>query len=70
MSAVRGQRLCDVVEGDADPLEFTPRMIALWQADRFPCDRLIRPYPFEAINAAIAGSRSGATIKPVLRMEG
>lgn len=70
MSAVRAQRLCDVVEGDADPLEFIPRLIALWQAGRFPYDRLIRPYPFEAINAAIADSRSGATIKPVLRMEG
>ena len=52
------------------PQTFIPRLIDLWQAGQFPYDRLIRPYPFEAINAAIAGSRSGATIKPVLRMEG
>ncbi|MFO7696014.1 MAG: NAD(P)-dependent alcohol dehydrogenase [Anaerolineae bacterium] len=65
-----GCMLCEVIEGDADPREFIPRLISLWQAGRFPYDRLIRSYPFEEINEAVAGSRSGATIKPVLRMEG
>ena len=31
-----------------------------------PIDRMIRTYPFAAINDAVADARSGATIKPVL----
>jgi aryl-alcohol dehydrogenase len=45
-------------------------MIDYWRTGEFPFHRLIRHYPFEAINEAIADSRSGVTIKPVLRMEG
>ena len=33
-----------------------------------PFDRLVRNYPFSAVNDAIADSLSGATIKPVLTM--
>jgi aryl-alcohol dehydrogenase len=65
-----GRVVYDVVEGDVVPQTFIPRLIDLWQAGQFPYDRLIRPYPFEAINEAVADSRSGVTIKPVLRMEG
>ncbi|MHB1319189.1 MAG: NAD(P)-dependent alcohol dehydrogenase, partial [Anaerolineae bacterium] len=65
-----GCTLCDVVEGDAVSQEFIPRLIALWEAGEFPFHRLIRTYPFEAINEAIADSLGGVTIKPVLRMEG
>lgn len=63
-----GSVVYDVVEGDAVPQEFIPQLIALWQAGQFPFDRLIRTYPFEQINEAVADSRSGVTIKPVLRM--
>lgn len=52
------------LEGDADPLEFIPRMLAM--ADELDLDRLITPYPFEQINEAIADSASGKVVKPIL----
>ena len=52
------------LEGDADPLEFIPRMLAM--ADELDLDRLITTYPFDQIEQAIADSASGATVKPVL----
>ena len=42
------------LEGDADPLEFIPRMLGM--ADELDLDRLITPYPFDQINEAIADS--------------
>lgn len=64
-----GRRIIGVTEGDADPQEFIPRMIALHEAGRFPYDRLIKFYTLGEINEAIADMRSGATIKPILRMQ-
>jgi aryl-alcohol dehydrogenase len=61
--AVRG-----VVEGDADPDVFIPRLIELYQAGRFPFDRLIAFYPFEAIGQAVADGEAGRVVKPVVRM--
>jgi aryl-alcohol dehydrogenase len=63
-----GRTVMGITEGDADPQEFIPRMIALHEAGRFPFDRLITYYELGEINEAIADMRSGRTIKPVLRM--
>lgn len=63
-----GRKIIGVTEGDADPQEFIPRMIALHEAGRFPYDRLVKFYTLDQINEAIADMRSGATIKPILRM--
>jgi aryl-alcohol dehydrogenase len=52
------------LEGDADPLEFIPRMLAM--ADDLDLDRLITPYPFDQINQAVEDSASGKVVKPVL----
>ncbi|GAB3251829.1 NAD(P)-dependent alcohol dehydrogenase [Nocardioides dilutus] len=52
------------VEGDADPLEFIPRMLGM--ADELDLDRLVTPYPFDRINQAIEDSASGKVVKPVL----
>ena len=52
------------LEGDADPLEFIPRMLAM--ADELDLDRLVTTYPFDQIKQAIADSASGAAVKPVL----
>ena len=61
--AVRG-----VVEGDADPDLFIPRLIELHLAGRFPFERLIAFYPFDAIDQAVADGEAGRVIKPVVRM--
>lgn len=55
-----------VVEGDAVPREFIPKLISLHERGLFPFDRLVKRYAFDDINQAFADSESGATIKPVL----
>jgi aryl-alcohol dehydrogenase len=59
-----GKTIRSSLEGDADPLEFIPRMLGM--ADELDLDRLVTPYPFDQINQAIADSASGKVVKPVL----
>jgi aryl-alcohol dehydrogenase len=66
--SVVGKRAIWVLEGDADPKTFIPQLLDLWQAGRFPFDRLIEEFPLEKIDDAEAASLSGAVVKPVLRM--
>ncbi|MGQ4601257.1 zinc-binding dehydrogenase [Nocardia sp. R6R-6] len=61
-----GRTLTGVIEGDADPHVFIPKLIELWRAGRFPFEKLIRTYPLEKINDAIEEFRSGQVVKPVL----
>lgn len=63
---VRGVGVKYIVEGDADPQEFIPRMAAWYKAGRFPFDRLVKKFPFEQINEAAKASLSGEVIKPVV----
>ncbi|MEX2293449.1 MAG: NAD(P)-dependent alcohol dehydrogenase [Acidimicrobiales bacterium] len=66
-SALIGKTAIGILEGNTDPHSFIPRMIELWQAGRFPFDRLIEEFPLDAINEAEEASLSGRVIKPVLR---
>ena len=50
------------------PQCFIPKPIRFYQAGRFPFDRLVKFYRFAEINRAIADTRRGDTIKPVLRI--
>ncbi len=63
-----GRRTIGIIQGDAVPQLFIPKLIALYMAGQFPFDRLVRFYNFSKINAAIADAKSGDTIKPVLRI--
>lgn len=63
-----GRSLRGVIQGDSNPPVFIPRLIALWREGRFPFERLVRFFPFEAIEDAFAALVSGAVVKPVLRM--
>jgi aryl-alcohol dehydrogenase len=63
-----GRKTLGIVEGDAVPQHFIPKLIKLYQAGQFPFDRLIKFYNFSDINRAIADAKRGATIKPVLRI--
>jgi aryl-alcohol dehydrogenase len=63
-----GRSLVGVVEGDAIPAEFVPRLIGLYQAGRFPFDQLIDLFPFERINEALDAVRRGDVTKAVLVM--
>ncbi len=63
-----GRRLIGIVEGDANSDIFIPTLIELQRQGRFPFDRMIRAYPFAAIEEAIHDMEAGRTIKPVLMM--
>jgi aryl-alcohol dehydrogenase len=43
-------------------------LIDHWQAGRFPFDRMIKRYPFDAIGQAFADCASGVAVKPVLEI--
>lgn len=55
-----------ITEGDANPQEFIPRMLALYREGKFPFDKLITTFPFEQINEAMTATEQGKAIKPVL----
>lgn len=57
-----------VTMGSSVPQKFIPELISFYQAGVFPFDRLEKFYNFSEINQAIADSKSGITIKPVLRI--
>ncbi|RYF48215.1 MAG: NAD(P)-dependent alcohol dehydrogenase, partial [Comamonadaceae bacterium] len=63
---MRGLTIKSVVEGDAVPRVFIPRLIDLHRRGLFPFEKLLRHYPFSQINTAVAAMESGAVIKPVL----
>jgi aryl-alcohol dehydrogenase len=63
-----GRTLRGIVQGDSVPQLFVPRLIDLYRAGAFPFDRLVRFYDFEDINQAVADTRSGVTVKPILRV--
>jgi aryl-alcohol dehydrogenase len=61
-----GRRLMGIIEGDSVPKLFIPALLALHRKGQLPFDRLVRTYPFEDINRAVADSESGRTVKAVL----
>jgi len=67
--SLKGDRKAiNVTEGSSAPQVFIPRLIELYRQGQFPFDRLIKFYEFADINTAIADSRQGDTIKPVLQV--
>lgn len=63
-----GKMIKGVIEGDAVPKVFIPKLIRYYQKGLFPFDKLIKTYDFEDINQAFSDSESGETIKPVLKI--
>jgi Zn-dependent alcohol dehydrogenase len=62
----KGQTLRGVVEGDAVPRTFIPRLIDLYRNGQLPVDRLVTTFPMEQINDAIMATRQGEVVKAVL----
>ncbi len=61
-----GRTLTGVIEGDTDPHVFIPQLTRLWREGKFPFERLVKTFPFTAINDALDAARSGDVVKPVL----
>ena len=62
-----GRTIRGIIEGDANPDVFLPKLIELNRLGRFPIDKLVTFYPFNEINRAIDDSLTGKVVKPVLR---
>ena len=58
-----------VIEGEAVSKIFIPQLLEYYHNGQFPFDKLVKFYPFEKINEAIADSHNGGCIKAILRME-
>jgi Zn-dependent alcohol dehydrogenase len=63
---MRGLGVKCVIEGDADPQTFIPKLVELYQAGKLPVDRLIKEFPFDQINEAFTAATNGSVIKPVV----
>jgi aryl-alcohol dehydrogenase len=61
-----GIRLFGVIEGDAVPDDFIPRLVALHSEGKFPFDKMITKFPFSEINEAIQAQQRGDAVKVVL----
>jgi aryl-alcohol dehydrogenase len=55
--------------GWSAPGQFIPFLLAKYAEGQFPFTRMIRTYPFAAINEAFHDMESGETVKPVLVMD-
>jgi aryl-alcohol dehydrogenase len=65
---MNGRTVKGIIEGDAVPNQFIPKLIELYKQGKFPFDRLITFYPFDDIEKAVEDMEKGRVIKPVLRM--
>ncbi len=65
---IPGRTVRGLVEGDSIPALFIPKLVELWKQGRFPVDRIVALYDFDAIDQAIHDAEAGTVIKPVLRI--
>lgn len=64
----RGITVRGIVEGDANPQLFIPRMVDFFRQGRLPLDKFVKTYPLEEINEAVDDLEHGRVVKPVLTM--
>ncbi|MER5866020.1 NAD(P)-dependent alcohol dehydrogenase [Kitasatospora sp. NPDC002040] len=64
----RVPRIVGVNQGASRPGRFLPALVDLFLAGRLPVDRLVRTFPFAAVERAAAAAAAGEVVKPVLVM--
>jgi aryl-alcohol dehydrogenase len=57
-----------VLGGGGRSGQLIPGLVELYEQDRFPFDRLVKYYEMAEVERALADSKSGEVIKPILRM--
>lgn len=62
----RGTGLKFIIEGDSDPQDFIPRLVALYREGKLPLERLIKTFSFEQINEAMTAGADGSVVKPIV----
>ncbi len=65
---MEGKKVMGAVQGDSIPQLHIPKLIQYYKEGKFPFDKLIKFYDFEDINTAFEESKSGLTLKPVVRI--
>lgn len=63
-----GKRVVGVLGGGGRSGQLIPALVELYQQGRFPFDRLVRYYEMGEIEQALADSKSGEVVKPILKM--
>jgi aryl-alcohol dehydrogenase len=63
-----GKRVIGVLGGGGRSGQLIPALVELFRQGRFPFDRLARYYEMDDVEKALADSKSGEVIKPILRM--
>lgn len=61
-----GRTVRGIIEGDAVPRDFIPRLIDLWQRGLLPFDSFLSTYPVTEINTAIDDLAASRTTKAVI----
>lgn len=64
-----GKQLAGVIEGDAIPQLFIPKLVTYYQQGRFPFDKLVKFFDFDQINAGFAASKDGSVLKPIVTFD-
>jgi aryl-alcohol dehydrogenase len=65
---IPGRTVRGLVEGDSIPQLFIPHLVELWRQGKFPVDRIVTTYDFDAIDQAIHDAEAGKVTKTVLVM--
>ncbi|MCP5215422.1 MAG: hypothetical protein H6995_10480 [Pseudomonadales bacterium] len=63
-----GKALIGVIEDDTVPQMILPELVNYHKKGLLPFDRLVGIYDFEDIDQAFEDSKTGKTIKPILRI--
>lgn len=63
-----GKTMTGVIEGDTVPQLFIPELVEYYRQGLFPFDKLVRYYDFKDIDQAFEDSRTGVTVKPVVKI--
>lgn len=68
LTTLWGKRVLGVLGGGGRSGQLIPALVELHQQGRFPFDKLVKYYELDEIDQALADSKSGKVIKPILRM--
>lgn len=66
-SIMFGRTVMGIVEGQAVPDTFIPRLIDLYRGGRLPLEKIVRFYGLDEINQAVSDSANGRVVKAVIR---
>jgi aryl-alcohol dehydrogenase len=65
---VEGKKVMGTVQGDSVPQLHIPKLIQCYKEGKSPFDKLVKFYDFEDINKAFKESKTGVTLKPIVRI--